>query len=854
MIPVRLRVRNFLSYRDNVPPLLLEGVHVVCLCGENGAGKSALLDAITWALWGETRRGSSDDLIHLGRDEMEVELEFLVRGELYRVVRKRDRGAGRRSGRTLLELQLSDGDGFRPITGNSVRETQRSINQRLHMDFQTFVNSAYLVQGRADEFTLKSPDRRKQVLADILDLGYYDSLAERAREEAGGRREERRALDMAIEETERELARREEYEASFSETEARLGEQEVRREAAEAEAQRLRLARQSLEQQRAQHLELQGRLSQVGEELERRRQRAEALRKEISEYGEVVADAETVERGYAQLQEAMAHKEQMEARSRHYLALSQQRALSEQAIDGARAKLVTEREVLAAPVRELEARAGRLEDASAQLAQGEQALNALDELQGRVAEQRAAVQELVATHAGLEAANQQRRREMDDIKDKMEQLREGRGVCPLCGTELGEDRCEGALALYQAQGKEKGDAHRREQAEMARLQEEETLLTDEVGRLESRLRLEQPALQARAGTLRNAIEEATRAGAELPSAQASLSEVERRLGERLYVVEEQAALEEVLAQLEGLGYDSEAHSALQADVERLRSVEGRYRLLEEAQRRLPRERQLLEEAEGEMERGERDAAAQRLQLEALGCEVEALPDIGAQLEEQEGACRAMAGEVDRLRQALGAAQRDLARLDELGRGRAERQAAMARAAGEQSIFDELAIAFGRRGLQALIIESAVPEIEDEANRLLARMTDNRMHLKLETQGGYRTREGVQETLEIEVFDQGTRRYETFSGGEAFRINLALRIALSRLLARRAGAPLPILFIDEGFGTQDVAGRDKVVEAIQAIKDDFELIIVITHMDELKEQFPIRIEVQKTPEGSIFWMA
>ena len=107
-----------------------------------------------------------------------------------------------------------------------------------------------------------------------------------------------------------------------------------------------------------------------------------------------------------------------------------------------------------------------------------------------------------------------------------------------------------------------------------------------------------------------------------------------------------------------------------------------------------------------------------------------------------------------------------------------------------------------------------------------------------------------ETLEIKIADElGTRSYETFSGGETFRINFALRIALSRLLAKRAGAPLPTLFIDEGFGTQDSAGRDKLVETINAIAGDFQRILVITHIDELKDLFPVRIEVTKTAEGS-----
>jgi exonuclease SbcC len=124
-----------------------------------------------------------------------------------------------------------------------------------------------------------------------------------------------------------------------------------------------------------------------------------------------------------------------------------------------------------------------------------------------------------------------------------------------------------------------------------------------------------------------------------------------------------------------------------------------------------------------------------------------------------------------------------------------------------------------------------------------------MHVKFETQR--ETKKGdVSETLEIQIADElGTRRYEMFSGGEAFRINFAIRIALSKLLARRAGAPLPTLIIDEGFGTQDNTGLEKLKEAITSIQDDFEKILVITHVEELRDAFPTRIDIVRTAEGS-----
>jgi len=117
-----------------------------------------------------------------------------------------------------------------------------------------------------------------------------------------------------------------------------------------------------------------------------------------------------------------------------------------------------------------------------------------------------------------------------------------------------------------------------------------------------------------------------------------------------------------------------------------------------------------------------------------------------------------------------------------------------------------------------------------------------------------TQQGSQkETLEIKISDaSGTRSYETYSGGETFRIDFALRVAISKFIANRAGVQLRTLVVDEGFGTQDKDGLSNFVEVINAIKDDFDKVVVITHVEELKDKFPVRIEVTKEPgRGSNF---
>src|SRR5205823_12773717 len=105
MIPIRLSLRNFMCYRDNTEVLDLTGIHLACLSGENGAGKSALLEAITWALWGKARdRFIDDELISKGATEMEVDFQFMLNGDAYRVIRKRAMKG--KVGTTVLEIQI----------------------------------------------------------------------------------------------------------------------------------------------------------------------------------------------------------------------------------------------------------------------------------------------------------------------------------------------------------------------------------------------------------------------------------------------------------------------------------------------------------------------------------------------------------------------------------------------------------------------------------------------------------------------------------------------------------------------------------------------------------------------------
>jgi exonuclease SbcC len=165
-------------------------------------------------------------------------------------------------------------------------------------------------------------------------------------------------------------------------------------------------------------------------------------------------------------------------------------------------------------------------------------------------------------------------------------------------------------------------------------------------------------------------------------------------------------------------------------------------------------------------------------------------------------------------------------------------------------YHTIAQAVGKDGIQALLIEEAIPEIEEYANHLLSKLTNNTAHILIESLRDLKSG-GTKETLDIKISDtQGIRPYEMFSGGEAFRIDIALRIAISKLLAHRAGTALQTLIIDEGFGSQDEDGLQAMIDVLHALQSEFAHIIVVSHLPVMKDQFPVHFVVEKGSQGSM----
>lgn len=849
MIPLLLNVRNFMSYTDVHEPLRFDGIRVAVLTGDNGHGKSALLDAITWALWGRARARSADDLIHAGASDMEVEFEFELDGERYRVIRKRQRRG--KYGTSDLQFAILAADGvYKPLTERSVAETERLIQRTLRMSYETFTSSSFIQQGRADSFTTSTPAERKRVLAEILGLGYYDELESRAKEhlkicEAQLADERRRAQEW-----DEEIARRPTYQADVDRLRAEVAVLDERAQHLEVQATLVRERVAGLEALEQQIHELDARLLRLAQEHARCQSTLEERRVLRQRAQAVLGRAEAIERAAAELDAVRRELEQVTLHQQQFLPLERAREAALRTLAAEQARVegeVVQREHRLA---ELRRAAGLLTSARVDLRRLQQAADTLAQIEAQHRDLQALVVRCREDAAEKRTVNTHLKQQMLELRGRIDEL-ETLSTCPTCRRPMDAAHKQRLQVEYARQGSTLRDqfrshelSYKEQEANVARHEQQ----LAELGR----------ALAAREDTQRSlaqaesAVAQAEEAARQVHSLDAELGQRRALLTDQQFAPEARRELNRLQAEIAALGYDEVHHRALRGRAAELDGVERERHLLEQARLSAEHLDVQLAELEASVGRLEAERAADQQVRDRLALGTEALPDERERLSrldaERQDTCRRR----DETREQCLYAQTKLdncAFLERKRRDSLARQDALRR---EQSIYGDLATAFGRRGVQAMLIETAIPEIEDEANRILARMTDGRMHVKFETQRDVRSGVGTIETLDIKISDElGTRSYELFSGGEGFRVNFAMRIALSRLLAHRAGTRLQTLVLDEGMGSQDQEGRDRIVEAIQAIEPDFEKILVVTHLEDLRDRFPVRIEVAKTPHGSTY---
>ena len=846
MIPRKLYLRNFMSYHEPVE-VDFRGIHLACLSGDNGNGKSALLDSITWALWGKARTRSDDDLIHMGETEMEVALEFEINRRLYKVVRRREKRG--KTGYSFMAVYGHDGEKF-SLLSEGVRETEEYIRNLLRMDYDTFINSAFILQGRANEFTTQLPSKRKEILGEILDLGIYSEYEEIVKEELGELKARLQLIEGELLSIEKEVEKEPFW--AEKEQEARRLHSRLKKELtrAEKELEVLKKSVRVLEERKKLVDDQKRTLSNRRKDLSEIEEEIESLKARIAEAESVISGKEEIEKSYAVLTQAREKYERMNSLLQQKARLERTLARQEQAIAEAKAALEANRKNLLDKIGELEGELAKRESVEEARVEAAKELDGVAELEKSLEELLSRQQELQQERGALDAAESQIKQEKKSLKERARLLQESqKPVCPVCGSPLTPEHRQKILEDFEAEQQELSERYRQNRSRMKALDDEIRALSGKIRSLQAEIRSRKEKAQRKLNGAEVSLERLSQAAEELEKRRKQLASLEEKLEKGTYAELAQKERQKALASLESLGYSQEEHDSLRQQIESLKGVEDAYAALKMAEERLERDSALLTQREAQAARWRVEIEALQEQIENLEEGLRGLPEAQNELRRKESELKrlenetiAARDELTRARQQLDTIQKQKKRYEELRMKRDELRE-------EIDLYKELQVAFGKKGVQALVIESALPEIQAEANQLLSRMTGGRMSLTLETQR--ETKKGEpKETLDVIISDElGPRKYELFSGGEAFRVDFALRVALSKVLARRAGAQLQTLVIDEGFGSQDAVGRQRLVEAINAIKDDFALILVITHIEELRDLFQVRIDVTKDRSGS-----
>jgi len=1049
VIPLQLSLKNFLSYRD--AQLDFRGLHVACICGANGAGKSSLLEAMVWAIWGESRALTEDDVIHAGATEALVDFLFQCQQQTYRILRSRHRGQV-----STLEFQVQIPSGFRSLTERGIRATQQLILQHLKLDYDTFINSAYLRQGRADEFMLKRPSDRKQILADLLKLDQYDALAEQAKEQSRQLKAEQTLLERSLETIAQQLQQAPTLAAEQLRLDQALAQM---RQQQESDLQTLRQLQQ-IQQQRYTWAEQQALQQQQAQTLEqdchRIHQERITFQQQVRQLETVLQDAESITERFSQFQALQAEEESQSSKFQMHQALQaqlqelqQQQLQQQQLLREQLRQAETELGWLNQQQQEIQQTLGKATEIEAgleQLRQTRTRLSQLDQLQMQVAplmQRRQQVQaqldrsqarltarleELAALRQQLDAQQQQQpviqqaaeavttqidqleRRQLyqQQVREKgierrtfMERLQEQQRKCEREIAELDHkllmlqhDRTDGteietqtlepaSLQLRPAQ--EQGgqlslsslrcaesstvsrslhlhgsayppcplcnhplDAHHwqvvidRHQQEKQEIQDQLWVIREQLTTSDREIRVlrqeyrdldrelvEYGSILEQRGKLQEQLEtllqgqerlqqvlseqlqlqQALQRGdyatelhqelhlldetltqlkyddrnhalvrgqvdrwrwaeaksAELRQAQrkqAQLEQQQPQLAARIAALTQQladlpiSALQQQITQQERvlleLGYLPEQHLALRQQLKQAQVWQSHYQSLLQARHYYPTMQERIQSlTELLTSRSQMQEKLQR-QVLALTQQLEQTPDPEAALQTLEQHMQQRREQMDQGLAHLGRLQQQAQQLSELEQRDLQLRAQLEEIRRQFRIYQELAQAFGKNGIQALMIENVLPQLEAETNLTLGRLSANQLHVQFVTQRASRKTSATKliDTLDILISDmQGTRPYETYSGGETFRVNFAIRLALARLLAQRSGMALQMLIIDEGFGTQDEAGCDRLIGAINAIAADFACILTVTHIPHLKEAFQTRIEVNKTEQGS-----
>ncbi len=871
MRPVRLEIEGFTSFPERVS-IDFGDLDLFAITGPTGAGKTSILDAMLYALYGSTPRIGEKDvlrLISMGANRMKVYLEFLSGGKRFRVVRTRKSAKNSPAQTILEELQ---GEEWNAIAG-SVRELNARIESILGLDFEGFTRSVILPQGEFDKFLRGDAKTRTRILIDLLNLNIY----ERMKENANSRAKELAAqIDMK--------ARHLETNYADANQEALTGQQEklaeLREQIVSHETERnrvdslLKIAAEwklaSAEQQR-----LDEEIARARAGAEKARQSGAAAEQTVEQCEKILRDCEAniAATGYDETAWTQLHQVAPKAREvvRTQEELASRRKDRQAAVDGLGALEKTAGEAREAHRKAEEA----FEQAASHRAAVHAALGSPDWIRDALEDWR----EAGSAMAGRKSQQEMEAlvRQVNEQYDHLHQIHAAGEIrrhlkagqpCPVC-EQLVKKVPAAAAASPLEEAKRLVEAVRTEQREWQRgfdrLEAAKRKVIQKAGRPMELDELEQ--------SLEHAVE-AERAYKEAEENRSQAARTAQDAGKErdkfAYQAENldamikaaQSRLREVHAELQQFpDWAPLPLTELEAELERQQAAKKRRDALEgqrtEARARMDKAlkdsidaKATIQAAEAAIAEKENRRAAEAEKASEASRRLRAeLPELAAHTDPQ-AFLQSRRDTIDALRgkmqAAAGAAEERIRQIEKKIAEAAEVRAQMERHSAERETYHELGVLLASNRFISYVEREALARLAAAASDQLRMLSEDRYTLTL-----------GKEDNDFCVIDKwnanDSRPVTTLSGGESFLASLSLALALAHGLGELSGEAartrLDSLFIDEGISSLDAETLETAIEAISNLGAGERMVGVISHVAELGDRLPGRIRVDKAPGGS-----